>query len=225
MTLSESYKFLQEVFQWDAGRLAALATGAVLTLGVLWLVWSWLPFSSKRLRAVVDELLPRMQKDREEALMVQQRLQTENEKSQRQLSEEARARKVEREKFKSEIEALSSECEGLKEDADALEQSEQVVEAQLETFRAKSIQNRDEIATLESQVEDLTRQIQAIVNSDGRIWEKPVSKKICGPVFRGNRQTPIISVVNLKGGVGKTTIAASINGVSTNSPTRAAVAG
>jgi cellulose biosynthesis protein BcsQ/F0F1-type ATP synthase membrane subunit b/b' len=199
MNWSEFYRFLQEVLQWDAGRLAALVTGVALTVALIWLLWSWLPFSSKRLRGVVDELLPRLQKDREEALKLQQQLQT-----------DMHARQMESKELQDKVIALSANCEELKEEAAALERNKQEVEAQVEPLRVEMAQAREEIASLESQVGDLSRQVQAVVNSDGRIWEKSLTESVPQPRFPGRPQTPIISVVNLKGGVGKTTITANL---------------
>src|SRR5260370_42414654 len=105
MNWSEFYRFLQEVLQWDAGRLAALVMGVALTVALIWLLWSWLPFSSKRLRGVVDELLPRLQKDREEALKLQQQLQT-----------EMHVRQAQRQQLQGKVIALSANCEELKVD-------------------------------------------------------------------------------------------------------------
>ena len=75
----------------------------------------------------------------------------------------------------------------------------------------------DQIATLElerdearRQTEQLEKQIGEITRFDGRLWLRPATRPV--PAFRprADRRSVIISVLNLKGGVGKTTITANL---------------
>jgi cellulose biosynthesis protein BcsQ len=67
-----------------------------------------------------------------------------------------------------------------------------------------------ELDSARQQVEELQRRIEEVTRSDGRIWLRPPLDGV--PAFRqrGERSSVIISVVNLKGGVGKTTITANL---------------
>jgi cellulose biosynthesis protein BcsQ/chaperonin cofactor prefoldin len=63
------------------------------------------------------------------------------------------------------------------------------------------------------QIHELEEQIDAVKTQDGRLWQRPVADS--APKFRPilERGFPIISVLNLKGGVGKTTITAHLAGM------------
>jgi cellulose biosynthesis protein BcsQ len=62
-------------------------------------------------------------------------------------------------------------------------------------------------------VADLEKQLDGMKDQDGRVWHRP-SDPAKAPRFRprSERGYPIISVLNLKGGVGKTTITAHLAG-------------
>lgn len=54
---------------------------------------------------------------------------------------------------------------------------------------------------------DCERQLDQIAAQDGRFWEKP---PVNAPAFRRDRSSVIVAVMNLKGGVGKTTVTANL---------------
>ena len=91
---------------------------------------------------------------------------------------------------------LSAECERLKEESVAIRDRS----ADLEFTEAR----------LRRRVLKLTKRLDRMAVSDGKQWEVPPGDRI--PPFRAltQRKTPIISIVNLKGGVGKTTLTANL---------------
>ncbi len=56
----------------------------------------------------------------------------------------------------------------------------------------------------------LNQQIDEIASIDGEIWDRDVESGLPSFTKRSDRKTKIVSVVNLKGGVGKTTLTANI---------------
>jgi cellulose biosynthesis protein BcsQ len=89
----------------------------------------------------------------------------------------------------------------LKANQDAAQQKETQLTEQLESAK-------DEIGRLRAGDDRTARQIKRMLKLEGQLWQERVPAR--APGFRplAERKTPIISVVNLKGGVGKTTITA-----------------
>jgi cellulose biosynthesis protein BcsQ len=105
------------------------------------------------------------------------------------------------------------------------------LESEAGSIREREQANAQELAASRDLIADLTRQMEQATNAnetaranleeaesrlgeftkfDGRLWLRPPANAI--PPFRplADRKTIIISVLNLKGGVGKTTIAANL---------------
>jgi cellulose biosynthesis protein BcsQ len=82
---------------------------------------------------------------------------------------------------------------------------------QLEGERDRARRAEEQAGQLAAENEELNDQIEQVIRQDERVWERPVT----GPAFQplSHRQVPIIAVVNLKGGVGKTTLTANLAGL------------
>lgn len=96
----------------------------------------------------------------------------------------------------------------------AREGARRVVAAETERDQAREqlahFENQNE--TFSRRIQELEQQVDGLVASDGALWQRPIAS--AAPRFRplDQRRFPIISVLNLKGGVGKTTITAHLAG-------------
>jgi cellulose biosynthesis protein BcsQ len=98
---------------------------------------------------------------------------------------------------------LETEVNGLRKERERLLTIQVDVSSEL-------VARKESEAALAEQVAELTEQTQRLANFDGKVWEKAPFGP--APAFRPLRErgVPIIALTNLKGGVGKTTLAANL---------------
>lgn len=96
---------------------------------------------------------------------------------------------------------------------DQLAASREVIDAltrDLEKARQESTDRDVELDQARQQVERLEQQVAEITRFDGRLWLREPTEAFPGFRPRAERKAVIISVLNLKGGVGKTTLTANL---------------
>jgi cellulose biosynthesis protein BcsQ len=91
-------------------------------------------------------------------------------------------------------------------DISRLVNEKQVAEEELQRIAARNEE-------FSRQIHELENQIDGIREQDGRLWRRPLSSSATEFRSIAERGFPIISVLNLKGGVGKTTITAHLAGI------------
>jgi cellulose biosynthesis protein BcsQ len=80
----------------------------------------------------------------------------------------------------------------------------------LADIRLRLNKDRKVRRNLQKMVNSYIDQLDQITNSDGKIWEKKANGQAVPFVPLSQRKTAIISLLNLKGGVGKTTLTANL---------------
>jgi cellulose biosynthesis protein BcsQ/predicted nucleic acid-binding Zn-ribbon protein len=119
--------------------------------------------------------------------------------------------------LRSAHDALQGEARGLHEERSRLETEVDGLRKERERFLAIQVDLSSELvarkeseAELARQVAELSEQTDRLASFDGRVWEKAPAGPF--PPFRPLRErgVPIIAFTNLKGGVGKTTLAANL---------------
>lgn len=106
------------------------------------------------------------------------------------------------ERLYTEIDELTGECEKWKEQLTVLDAARDQNE---EAYR----QAEASLQVLRAQLQATTAQIDAIACSDNRVWAQLPAERP-QPRTPGGRRAPIVAVLNLKGGVGKTTLTANL---------------
>jgi cellulose biosynthesis protein BcsQ len=149
------------------------------------------------LRAQVSELT-KVRLEREEARVENERLRKEN-----AALGESKSRLDEK------VDELTRVCEEQMDDLADLAADKQEAEKQRQALIAELKQATEKLDSLQSQLSILSREIDLVANSDGRLWERPPGA-VLNPRSPSTPRVPIVAVVNLKGGVGKTTLTANL---------------
>jgi cellulose biosynthesis protein BcsQ/predicted nucleic acid-binding Zn-ribbon protein len=109
------------------------------------------------------------------------------------------------------------ECEktiaGLESNSEQLREQRHLLEANLADANTALEQLKKERFELKEQLTQLEAQLEGALEQTGRVWEKPLAKDAPPFVPLAMRKTPIISLINLKGGVGKTTLTANLGAI------------
>lgn len=184
--LSDLWRFLVELFEGDPKVLAAFIVGIIAGAGVL--VWVWFYFLKGRPDAKIDRLEHALEQERATSAAF------------RSLVAEKDVR----------IRELSRACETTKEQLAAVDLQRQEAAQRVDRakqdyadLKRKAIAVRDHY---KQQVDLLTNQHLDVEKQQGRFWERPATAPITPFLPLAHRRMPIISLFNLKGGVGKTSI-------------------
>lgn len=198
MSISDLHHFIENLLRLN--QLPAFLCGVVLGFScvpfLLKLTRRWIAGGLvDELRAQIDKLTAsgREMEDRNEHLQ-DQHLALGRERA--LLEDRTKIQEGQIQALRQQVIEISADCEGRA--------------TKLVDVEEKLRQERKARRSLTRQVETYSRQLDEVDNSDGKIWDqRPV-----GPtkpfIPLSARKAAIISVVNLKGGVGKTTITANL---------------
>lgn len=202
--LTDLHHFIRD-FNWGAENTASLVIGLLLGVAAMAMAtWWWRKlFGTRGDQVTKKELQEELGKSK-----LLKELLGERDLQIRQLDDALKAKD-------EQIQAITLDCEALKDDAGQIEQTRDKFRQLNDTHKANLLKANASIrmlnarnASLRHQLQASAAHIQAIVDLDGKFWEKPPAGDV--PAFRELQpgRPPIIALVNLKGGVGKTTITA-----------------
>jgi cellulose biosynthesis protein BcsQ len=197
ISIREVYQFIEE--HYKQGHMPALLTGvvvgAVLVLAVFRLTKQRSAGLAKELRDRIARLTADNRglegesgrlRDRVEALERERGL----------LRDKAAGQEGQIDAVRLNAAEISAECE---------RRTSELLEVRVKLKRERKARR-----ALQQAVRTYSDQLDDVTNSDGKIWTKPVSGTSVPFSPLATRRTAIISLANLKGGVGKTTITANL---------------
>ena len=145
-----------------------------------------------RLREIVQALTNRMEGDRNDHGSELDRLK----KIEEALNDQLRQSSDTRASLQHTIAGKETDIEGMRErEVDFTDRLEQA---------------SDEFVSLQTRYKTTEQRMQRVARADGRIWETPIDAGVPGFRAFDSKSAPIICVMNLKGGVGKSTISANL---------------
>jgi cellulose biosynthesis protein BcsQ len=110
---------------------------------------------------------------------------------------------------------LHTRIEEYQDCVESLEEKNRELERKLSQQSAQATEEleklKEEATEAQATAQQLNDQIDRVINQDERVWERSVNGVPFQPL--SIRNVPIIAVLNLKGGVGKTTITANLAGL------------
>jgi len=210
------FHFLANLFRMEAEVIAAFVIGVIVTIIVAFTLRHWLFPSSDAEAELAKKDIEIARKDAEisrkerDNLALEQRLQTE----QQQAAAARKRHRREKANLQATIDELTAECERSKEQHLELANGTQAHQKEVDDLRKDlDLYKRKAVTVVRKyrkQLAEYTDQAAAIEAMEGRIWEAPPRSPI--PPFRPakERKASIIAVVNLKGGVGKTSLTANL---------------
>jgi cellulose biosynthesis protein BcsQ len=210
----------------DLVHLVGAVVSALCLIGGV--VWWFLRRHLNNLHREIKTLREKNTKLRDRAEDIRQQL--------LQSSESVRQYQEDKAELKAKLDVLEEQRDHARAEAVAHKQRLERVEGQVEDLEEqlheraerhqREVEERDEQVRLvtadrdlqaeqakqaEAELDQLNKQVEQVIKQDERVWERAVT----GPPFLplSRREVPIIAVLNLKGGVGKTTITANLAGL------------
>lgn len=204
--LTDLHHFIRD-FNWTAENTATLIVGLLLGMAASAMVFWWI---RKHFGTRIDPSLKReLQEEQGKAKL---------------LKEMVGDRDLQIQRLNMELQTKQDEFQAVEAKCDTVLSASAEVEQQREKYRDLNRTHRDNvikanhtiralksrIMALKGQLQTSADHIQAIVEREGKFWE--TTPNGATPAFRPLKpdRAPIIALVNLKGGVGKTTLTANL---------------
>lgn len=204
--LTDLHHFIRD-FNWSAENAASLVIGLILgVVAAATVMWWWRRFFGK---GGDGSARKELQEEQGKTKLLKE-LVGDRDLKIRQLENTLEARDEQIQTIEAKCDALLNDGAELEKARDKFRQLNAIHKANVHKANAGVRLLRSRIGSLKSQLQAAASHIQAIVDLEGRFWEKPPRGEV--PAFRPLEagRPPIIALVNLKGGVGKTTLTANL---------------